>query len=99
MQRPSRPPVYDDSVPLRLVPKVEPTGKQAVVERIKRNRLDGALQCPQCGGRDTMTLRNGDRVQDGRVIPGTVIHKNECPHCWKRGIRSDMLPPAPKPAT
>jgi len=46
-----------------------------------------------------MLLRNGDRIQNGRLIPGTVIEKDICPTCWKRGQRSDMLPATPKPAT
>jgi Zn finger protein HypA/HybF involved in hydrogenase expression len=87
---------------LRLVPPSEPTGKQAVIERIKQRtmREPGMLQCPKCGGRDTMTIRNGDRInENGRHVPGTVTHQHECPHCWKKGIRSDMLPEPPKPAT
>ena len=99
MQRRLSGPVYDAPVSLRLVPPTEPTGKQAVIERIKAHRPDGALQCPKCGGRDTMTLRNGDRMQNNRIVPGTVIEKGICPHCWKRGVRSDMLPSPPKPAT
>ena len=88
-------------VPLRLVPPVDLSPKQAVVERIKRpKREPGALQCSKCGGRDTMTIRNGDYInEDGRFVAGTVIEKGICPTCWKRGVRSDMHPEPPKPAT
>jgi hypothetical protein len=79
---------------LRLVPPTAPTGKQAVIERIKRpKREPGVLQCPKCGGRDTMTVRNGDYInEDGRHVAGTVIEKGLCPTCWRRGVRSDMHP-------
>lgn len=83
---------------LRIVPPAEPTPKEALIERIKAlpRRIDGEGQCNRCGGRQTMILRSGDRVENGRIIPGTVIENGICPHCWKKGIISQVFPPKPK---
>lgn len=68
-----------------------------MVERVKDiARPDGMVQCSRCGGRDTLTIRHGDRIEGGRVKAGQVIEKGICPHCWKRGIIVDLIPPKPK---
>lgn len=87
-------------MPLHLVPPAPPDRKTAMVERIKDiARPDGMLQCSRCGGRDTLTIRHGDRIEGGRVKAGTVIEKGICPHCWKQGIIVDLIPPKPKLVT
>lgn len=84
-------------MPLHLVPPAPPDAKTALVERIKGiARPDGMVQCGRCGGRDTMTIRSGDMVVDGRIKPGKVMEHGICPHCWKQGIFRDMYPPTPK---
>lgn len=84
-------------MPLYVVPPSPPDAKTALVERIKDiARPDGMVQCPKCGGRDTLTIRNGDRIEDGKVKAGTVVEKGICPHCWKRGVIVDLIPPKPK---
>ena len=70
---------------LTLVPPTPPDAKTALIERVKAmDKPDGALQCSKCGGRQTMFLRSGDRIENGRIKAGTVIEKGICPHCWKR---------------
>lgn len=82
---------------LRLVPTTEQDAKTAVVERLKDiARPDGMLQCSRCGGRDTLTIRHGDRIVDGKIKAGTVVEKGICPHCWKQGIIVDLIPPKPR---
>ncbi|MBV7417916.1 hypothetical protein KW830_05545 [Comamonas sp. CMM03] len=84
-------------MPLELVPPTPPDRLTAMVERIKAiARPDGALMCNKCGGLDTMIIRNGDRIVGGRIKPGTVTDHGVCPHCWKRGIYSNMIPDRPK---
>ena len=82
---------------LTLVPPSPPDDKTALVERVKAmDKPDGVLQCSKCGGRQTLFLRSGDRIENGRIKPGTVIEKGICPHCWKRGITVDMIPDKPR---
>lgn len=83
---------------LRIVPPSQPDEKQAAIERVKKmpKRFDGMLQCNKCGGRTTATLRNGSRIENGRLIPGTLIDSNICADCFKRGVWSNMLPDAPR---
>lgn len=82
---------------LHLVPPTPPDRKTALVERIKDiARPDGMVQCSRCGGRDTLTIRNGDAVVNGRLKPGKVIEQGICPHCYKRGVIVDLMPPKPK---
>lgn len=84
-------------MPLHLVPPAPPDRKTAMVERIKDiARPDGMLQCSRCGGRDTLMIRSGDRIVDGKIKAGTVIEKGICPHCYKRGVIVDLMPPKPK---
>lgn len=84
-------------MPLSLVPPTPPDRKTAMVERLKDiERPDGMLQCSRCGGRDTLMIRNGDRIVGGKIKAGTVIEKSICPHCWKQGIIVDLIPPKPK---
>lgn len=86
-------------MPLELVPPTPPDRLTAMVERIKDiARPDGMLQCSRCGGRDTLMIRNGDRIVGGKIKAGTVIEKGICAHCWKAGIWSNMLPPVFKVA-
>lgn len=83
---------------LRLVPPAPQDVKTAMVERLKAiARPAGMVQCPRCSGRDTLMIRHGDRIVDGKVKPGTVIEKGICPHCWKHGVIADMLPSKPSP--
>lgn len=78
-------------------PALPPDRKTTLVERIKEMpRPDGMLQCSRCGGRDTMTIRSGDRIEGGKVKPGKVIEQGICPHCYKRGVIVDLIPPKPK---
>lgn len=82
---------------LSLVPPTPPDAKAALVERVKAmERPEGLLQCSRCGGRQTMTIRSGDAIKAGRIVPGTVIEKCICPHCWKQGTTIDMIPPVPR---
>jgi hypothetical protein len=86
-------PAYDGGMPLKLVPPAEPSPKQAVIERIKKfYRPDGMIQCPRCGSRLSFTTVSGAYVLNGRKTGGTVIDKDMCAECWKRGIKSWMLP-------
>lgn len=82
---------------LQLVPPSPPDAKTALVERLKAmERPDGMLQCNKCGGRQTLLLRSGDRIEAGRVKPGTIIETGICPHCWKQGVIVDMIPSKPR---
>lgn len=65
-----------------------------MLSRVKRRpRIDGLLQCPRCGSRDVMTIRNGVIVKDGRrVTRGTVIESGACAQCWMRGVTVQMVP-------
>lgn len=78
---------------LKLVPKVDPSPTEAVRQRVKTmQRRDGALQCNRCGCRTSLTLVNGAIVKKGRKQGGTVIEKDICAECWKRGDVVSMLP-------
>ena len=78
---------------LKIVPPSLPTGKQAVVERIKRHpKPDGMWQCNRCGSRASMTLESGVLTRNGRKQGGTVIEKDICALCWKQGIVVSMRP-------
>lgn len=84
---------------LTLVPPTPPDAKTALIERIKAiPRPPGALVCNKCGGMDTLMIRHGDRIEAGRIKPGQVIDKGLCPHCWKRSVIVDMIPPKPRVA-
>ena len=74
-----------------------PDSKTARLERIKAlPRPEGMVQCPRCGGRDTLIIRHGDRIENGRLKPGMVMDHGLCPHCWRSGITMDLIPPKPK---
>lgn len=79
-------------MPLHIVPKAEPSPKQAVIERIKAEpRPDGLLQCPRCGCRTIITrLVNSAFIKNGRRQGGTEIEKDICGECYKRNIRTNM---------
>ena len=84
-------------MPLELVPPTPPDLVTSVIEKVKAvARPEGVLQCNRCGGRQTLFIRSGDRIENGRIKPGTVIEKGVCPHCWKQGIIVDMIPSAPR---
>lgn len=55
-------------------------------------RPDGMLQCNRCGCRTSLTTVNGVVVVGGRKQFGTVIDKDVCAECWRRGIISPMMP-------
>jgi hypothetical protein len=78
---------------LKLVPKIEPSQEETVIERLKRRaRPDGALQCNRCGSRTAVTELHGACIKNGRVQGGQVTEKLVCALCYKRGIISPMLP-------
>lgn len=80
-------------MPLKLVPKTNPGVAEVVRQRVKRMaRPDGILQCNRCGCRTSLTTINGQAILHGRKTGGTVIDKDVCAECWKRGICSPMLP-------
>lgn len=82
---------------LELVPPAPPDRATQALERVKAvARPEGVLQCNRCGGRQTMSIRSGDRIEGGKIKAGTVIEKGICPHCWKRGITVDMIPDKPR---
>lgn len=85
---------------LRLVPPSEPTSAEKVRIRVKKApRPDGLIQCPKCGSRTMITSTiSGAVIANGRRYGGTVIDKDVCATCYKRGIWSPMLPEV-KPAT
>lgn len=70
---------------LSIVPKRDPTPKEAVIERIKAMpRPEGMIQCPHCGGRAKLTIEAGAMVVKGKLKKGTIIHRDICAACWKR---------------
>lgn len=78
---------------LRIVPKADPSPAEAVRQRVRKMvRKDGALQCNRCGCRTSLTLVNGVIVKSGRKRGGTVIEKDICAECWKRGDVVSMMP-------
>lgn len=80
-------------MPLKIVPPTEPDAKERVRQRIKRMpRPDGMLQCNRCGCRVSLTTVSGAIVKDGRKQGGTVLTKDVCAECWRRGILVSMLP-------
>jgi len=78
---------------IKLVHSQEPTGKAGVRQRVRKMvRPDGGLKCPNCGCQTSLTTVNGAFVLKGRKQGGTVIHKDVCSECWRRGIIVSMLP-------
>jgi hypothetical protein len=79
---------------LRLVPNTQPDAEEQRRMRVRAmpKRADGVVQCPKCGGRTMLTTVNGVEIKDGRKTRGTVIDKDVCADCWKRGVFSPMLP-------
>ncbi len=78
---------------LSIVPPSEPSPAEKVRQRIRgMDRPDGILQCPRCGCRASATVTAGSRIVNGRREAGTVIAKDVCDECRKRGIHSPMLP-------
>lgn len=77
-----------------ILPDPEITPADQVRRRVKlQPRPDGLLQCPRCGSRSVLEIRNGVIVQDGRRVQrGTVIEKDACAECWKRGDTVQMVP-------
>jgi transposase len=85
---------------LKLVPQAILSPKQAVIERVKQMRSPGLLQCPLCGSRTSLLIRNGDRIRNNRIMPGTVIAKHVCADCYVGSrVQVSMLPPDLKPVT
>ena len=86
-------------MPLTLVPTAKPSKKQAVVERVKKMpNINGVWQCNRCGCRTSLTTENGVTTENGRKRPGTIIQKDVCAECWRKGQISPMRPQV-KPAT
>lgn len=82
---------------LRIVPPTPPSPKQAVLERLKRLRPPGLVQCARCGSRSIMTVVNGSWIDSkGQYHRGTVCEDRVCYDCHKRGIWSQMIPDKPK---
>ena len=83
---------------LYLVPYRAPTVKQRVRAKVKRMpKPDGTLQCSECGGRAVLSIYGGVMVKNGKRSRGTVIIKDVCAICWKRGVTVDMKPDPPPP--
>lgn len=77
---------------LHLVPPTEPSAAERVRQRIRRmDRPDGTLQCNRCGGRSVAKIEAGVIVAAGKRYRGTVIHKDICAECYKRGLIVPML--------
>lgn len=87
-------------MPLRSVPPSKPTPAEKVILQVKKMpRPDGMIQCAKCGSRMLLTSTiSGAYIQNGRRTGGTVIDKDVCADCYKRGVWSPMLPEV-KPAT
>jgi len=78
---------------LRVVPPAEPDPAEQVRQRVRKMaRPDGIVQCNRCGSRTLLTLVNGVFIENGRKTGGTVIEKDICADCYKRGIITSMLP-------
>lgn len=85
--------VYDAGMPLKLVPPSDPSPKQAVIEHIKTApNIDGVWQCARCGCRTALTTENGVTTKNGRKQGGTVIDRDVCAECWRKG---DLVPMRP----
>lgn len=79
-------------MPLRVVPPAEPDPKEQALQRVRAMpRPDGMLQCNRCGSRTSLTTINGQVLKAGRKSGGTVIDKDVCADCWKRGIIVPMM--------
>lgn len=91
-------PGYDSRVPerphLTRVPEPDSTPADKVRARItRRQRPEGMLECPRCGGRELFTSRAGVVVKGGKTVTrGTVIVKNGCLVCAKQDISVTMVP-------
>lgn len=84
-------------VPIRLVPPAELDPKQAVLERLKRLRPPGLVQCARCGSRSIMTVVNGTWIDpQGKIHRGTVCDDRVCYDCHRLGIWSPMFPEGPR---
>ena len=78
---------------LRLIDKATPTAKQAVIERVKAMpNPRQELQCPRCGCRTYVTVRNGATLSGGALKHGTLIERCVCAHCYKQGITQSLMP-------
>lgn len=80
-------------MPLEIVPPSQPSPAEQVRQRVRRMaRPDGMLQCNRCGCLVSLTTVNGIVVEKGRKTRGTVIEKDVCAECWRRGVIVPMLP-------
>lgn len=78
-------------MPLKLVPPSEPAPREKALRRIKTQaRPDGAMQCNRCGSRTSLTTVNGAVILNGKKTGGTVINKDVCADCYKRGVIVSM---------
>jgi hypothetical protein len=77
-----------------ILPDLELSPADKVLSRVKKQpRPDGMLQCPRCGSRDVINIRNGVIVKAGRqTFRGTQIVKDACGLCWKKGATIQMVP-------
>lgn len=88
--------VYDPRVSnpprLKIMPDPELTPGDQVRTRVKRRqRPDGLLQCPKCGGRTELTARAGVFVKEGKIVNrGTIVEKHVCADCWPTRVK--MVP-------
>lgn len=77
---------------LYIVPPAAPDEKEKARRRIRHmDRPDGVLQCNRCGGRAVAIIEAGVAVHNGRRTHGTMIHKDICAECFKRGLIVPML--------
>lgn len=79
-------------MPLSLVPPRDPSAAERVRLRLKAQRIDGMLQCARCGCRTVLNTEAGVLVRNGRRVRGTVIDRDVCAECWRRGAVVPMAP-------
>lgn len=78
---------------LSLVPAAEPTPAQAAIERVKRMpNPRNELQCPTCGSRTYLVVRNGAHMDGGKLVHGALVDRMLCADCYRRGRTRGILP-------
>lgn len=73
---------------LKLINGTPPpdTPKQRVVDRIKAHPKPATmLQCPRCGGRDVLEVKNGVMLENGKLHGGVKMIVCAC--CYVKGER------------
>lgn len=71
---------------LTVVPKTAPGPAESVRQRLRRAPKPASmLQCPRCAGRETLTLKSGVLMQDGKTKGG--VKTEVCALCFLKGER------------